>query len=195
MNLDDYKYMFNNFWTSHVDGDGLRFSYTCRDSLQNADRYAHVPARPTTAPPSQVRGEGILKRRTKESWDCKGSISTKFSQTAGAIIIQYRHAAVHSTPESRKGPPRKPPGSGSVRGPGRPKGSLNLKRKRNSDVVGVAGAAATLPEPLPYAGQYAQPAVRAPSLFELLQQSAIESAANEDGGQLGDSTKPWWSVS
>lgn len=195
VNLDGYKYMFNNFWTSRVDGDGLRFSYTCRDSLQNKDRYAHVPARATTAAPAQ-RNEGVLKRRTKESWDCKGSISIKFSQTVGAIIIQYRHAAIHPTHAERKRPPRKPAGSRTpgVRGPGRPKGSVGTKRKRDSDVAGVASATATLPQPLPYAGQYARPAVREPSLFELLQQSAIESAANEDGGQLGDSSKLWWSI-
>ncbi|GAB7327474.1 hypothetical protein MBLNU13_g11353t1 [Cladosporium sp. NU13] len=195
MNLDGYKYMFNNFWTSRVDGDGLRFSYTCRDSLQNKDRYAHVPARATTTPPAQ-RAPDIPVRRTKESWDCKGSISIKFSQTVNAIIIQYRHAAIHPTHASRKRPPRKPAGSRvpGVRGPGRPKGSVGTKRKRDSDVAGVAGAAAALPELLPYAAQYARPAAREPSLFELLQQSAIESAANEDGGQLGDSTKPWWSI-
>lgn len=194
VNLDGYKYMFNNFWTSRVDGDGLRFSYTCRDSLQNKDRYAHVPARATTTPPSQK--VDVLKRRTKESWDCKGSISVKFSQNVGAIIIQYRHAAIHPTHAERKRPPRKPAGSRTpgVRGPGRPKGSVSTKRKRDSDVAGVAGASASLPEPLPYAAQYARPAVREPSLFELLQQSAIESAANEDGGQLGDSSKPWWSI-
>jgi len=195
MNLDGYKYMFNNFWTSRVDGDGLRFSYTCRDSLQNKDRYAHVPARATTTPPAQ-RAPGILARRTKESWDCKGSISIKFSQTVGAIIIQYRHAAIHPTHASRKRPARKPACSRvpGVRGPGRPKGSVGTKRKRDSDVAGVAGAAASLPEPLSYAARYSQPAVREPSLFELLQQSAIESAANEDGGQLGDSSRPWWSI-
>lgn len=195
MNLDGYKYMFNNFWTSRIDGDGLRFSYTCRDSLQNKDRYAHVPARATTTPPPQ-RAPGILARRTKESWDCKGSISIKFSQTVGAIIVQYRHAAIHPTHASRKRPARKPAGSRvpGVRGPGRPKGSVGTKRKRNSDIAGVAGAAASLPEPLPYAARYSQPAAREPSLFELLQQSAIESAANEDGGQLGDSSRPWWSI-
>jgi len=197
VNLDGFKYMFNNFWTSRVDGDGLRFSYICRDSLQNKDRFAHVPARPTTAPPSQLRA--AAPRRTKESWDCKGSISIKFSQTVGAIIIQYRHAAIHPTHASRKRPPRKPAASKGpgVRGPGRPKGTVGTKRKRDFDVVGTVGAAsaaASLPEPLPYAAQYARPAAKEPSLFDLLQQSAIESAANEEGGQLGDSSKPWWSV-
>jgi hypothetical protein len=198
VNMDGFKYMFNNFWTSRVDGDGLRFSYICRDSLQNKDRFAHVPARPTTAPPSQLRA--AAPRRTKESWDCKGSISIKFSQTVGAIIIQYRHAAIHPTHASRKRPPRKPVGSGratGVRGPGRPKGTARAKRKRDSDVAGPAGlasAAASLPEPLPYGAQYARPAAKEPSLFDLLQQSAIESAANEDGGQLGDTSKPWWSI-
>ena len=191
VNLDGYKYMFNNFWTSRVDGDGLRFSYTCRDSLQNKDRYAHVPARATTTAPSQKAD--VVPRRTKESWDCKGSISIKFSQTVGAIIIQYRHAAIHPTHAERKRPPRKPAGprAPGFRGPGRPKGSTGTKRKRDSDVVvGAAGAAASLPEPL----MYARPVVREPSLFDLLQQSAVESAANEDGGQLGDTSKPWWSI-
>lgn len=187
VNLDGFKYMFNNFWTSRVDGDGLRFSYICRDSLQNKDRFAHVPARPTTAAPST---RGPVPRRTKESWDCKGSISIKFSQTVGAIIIQYRHAAIHPTHASRKRPPRKPAVPKATRGPGRPKGTAGVKRKRDSE---VASAAATLPEPLPFVGQYARPASKEPSLFELLQQSAIESAANEDGGQLGDASRPWWS--
>ena len=195
MNLDGFKYMFNNFWTSRMDGDGLRYSYTCRDSLQNKDRYAHVPARATTTTPAQ-RAPGILARRVKKSWDCKGSISIKFSHTVGAIIIQYRHAAIHPTHASRKRPQRKPAGSKlpGDRGPGRPKGSVGTKRKRDSDAAGVAGAATSLPEPLPYAAQYSRPAAREPSLFELLQQSAIESAANKEGGQLGDSTKPWWSI-
>jgi hypothetical protein len=198
VNMDGFKYMFNNFWTSRVDGDGLRFSYICRDSLQNKDRFAHVPARPTTAAPSQLRA--AAPRRTKESWDCKGSISIKFSQAVGAIIIQYRHAAIHPTHASRKRPPRKSAGTPratGVRGPGRPRGTAGTKRKRSSDATGATGAAsaaASLPQPLPYAAQYARPAAKEPSLFDLLQQSAIESAANEDGGQLGDTSKPWWSI-
>ena len=194
-NLDGYKYMFNNFWKSHHDGDGLRFSYTCRDSLQNKDRYAHVPARATTTPPAR-RAPNILARRVKESWDCMGSISIKFCQTVGAIIIQYRHAAIHPTHASRKRPPRKParPKDPGARGPGRPKGSVGTKRKRDSEIAGVAGEAASLPEPLPYAAQYSRPATSEPSLFELLQQSAVESAANGDCGQLGDSSRPWWSI-
>jgi hypothetical protein len=124
MNLDGFKYMFNNFWTSRHDGDGLRYSYNCRDSLQNKDRHAHVPARASTVPP--VHRE--MLRRTKESWDCKGAISIKFSPAIRAIVVQYRHAAIHPTIEDRRRPPRKPSAPRSSRPPGRPRGSRGTKR-------------------------------------------------------------------
>jgi hypothetical protein len=84
VNLDGYKYMFNNYWQSRVDGDGMRYSYICRDSLQNKDRFSHVPARATTTAPSHRHLS--TPRRTKESWDCKGSLSIKFSSNANASL-------------------------------------------------------------------------------------------------------------
>jgi hypothetical protein len=189
MNLDDFKYMFNNFWTSRHDGDGLRYSYNCRDSLQNKDRHAHVPARASTVPP--VHRE--MLRRTKESWDCKGSISIKFSPAIRAIVVQYRHAAIHPTIEDRRRPPRKPSAPRSSRPPGRPRGSRGTKRKRTSDDVGHGYDAGL---PLPLSGntpaRFPVQTRQEPSLFELLQQSAVEREANDDGEQLGSAARPWW---
>jgi hypothetical protein len=182
VNLDGYKYMFNNYWQSRVDGDGMRYSYICRDSLQNKDRFSHVPARATTTAPSHRHP---TPRRTKESWDCLGSLSIKFSSNANAIIVQYRHAALHPTHLSRKKPPRKPAVPKADRPPKKPKAPAGTKRKRGPE---LAGAEAGVPEPM----SFARPAAREPSMFDLLQQSAIESAANENGGQLGDASRPWW---
>jgi hypothetical protein len=189
MNLDDFKYMFNNFWTSRHDGDGLRYSYNCRDSLQNKDRHAHVPARASTVPP--VHRETL--RRTKESWDCKGSISIKFSPAIRAIVVQYRHAAIHPTIEDRRRPPRKPAGPRSTRPPGRPRGSRGTKRKRTSD-EGHGSYDAGLPLPLSgkTPARFPVQTRQEPSLFELLQQSAVEREANADGEQLGSAARPWW---
>jgi len=190
MNLDGFKYMFNNFWTSRHDGDGLRYSYNCRDSLQNKDRHAHVPARASTVPP--VHRE--MLRRTKESWDCKGSISIKFSPAIRAIVVQYRHAAIHPTIEDRRRPPRKPSAPRSTRPPGRPRGSRAPKRKRNSDADAEHGYDAGVPLPLS-GGTPARFPIQTgqePSLFELLQQSAVEREANGDGEQLGSASRPWW---
>jgi len=188
MNLDGFKYMFNNFWTSRHDGDGLRYSYNCRDSLQNKDRHAHVPARASTVPP--VHRE--MLRRTKESWDCKGAISIKFSPAIRAIVVQYRHAAIHPTIEDRRRPPRKPSAPRSTRPPGRPRGSRGTKRKRNED----AGHGYDAGLPLPLSGgtpaRFPVQTRQEPSLFELLQQSAVEREANDDGEQLGSASRPWW---
>lgn len=192
MNLDGFKYMFNNFWTSRGDNDGLRFSYLCRDSLQNKDRHAHVPARASTVPPVHRQ----MFRRTKESWDCKGSISVKFSQNSDCIVIQYRHAAVHPTHAARKRPPRKPAAPKSARGPGRPRGSRGTKRKRDSDVdIDHSGPGPDYMIPTSSPAHFHVNAQRELSLFELLQQSADQSAANGDPGQLGDASRPWWSTS
>ena len=189
MNLDGFKYMFNNFWTSRHDGDGLRYSYNCRDSLQNKDRHAHVPARASTVPP--VHRE--MLRRTKESWDCKGSISIKFSPAIRAIVVQYRHAAIHPTIEDRRRPPRKPSAPRSSRPPGRPRGSRGTKRKRNEEFDGHSYDAGL---PLPLSGKtparFPVQTRQEPSLFELLQQSAVEREANDDGEQLGSAARPWW---
>lgn len=188
MNLDGFKYMFNNFWTSRVDNDGLRFSYICRDSLQNKDRHAHVPARASTVPPVHRQ----MFRKTKESWDCKGSISVKFSQAVDAIVVQYRHAAVHPTHAARKRPPRKP-AQKSGRGVGRPRGSTGgMKRKRDSDVE-YGGPGYSLPASSP--AYFHVNTQKEPSLFQLLQQSAEESVANGEPGQLGDASRPWWANS
>lgn len=191
MNLDGFKYMFNNFWTSRHDGDGLRYSYNCRDSLQNKDRHAHVPARASTVPP--VHRE--MLRRTKESWDCKGAISIKFSPAIRAVVVHYRHAAIHPTVEDRKRPPRKPAASRPSRPPGRPRGSRGTKRKRDSDVGHRYDAGLPLPLSGITPARFPVQARQEPSLFELLQQSAVEREANDVGELLGGASRPWWGSS
>lgn len=196
--LDGFKYMFNNYWTSHNDNDGMRFSYICRDSLQNKDRAAHVPARASTNPPVHARP---MLRKGKHAWDCRGTVCIKFSSVVGHIFIQYRHAAIHPTHASRKRTPRA--SQQRKKPPGRPRGSTNGgKRKRDDEQRGYAhlepqGASVPAPlmQPSGYALQTMQPAQREPSLFELLQQSAVETAASNAGGQLGSSSSPWWANS
>lgn len=180
---DGFKYMFNNVWSSRVDNDGLRFSYICRDSYQNKDRFNHVPTRGGTST-SSLRGEP--HRRIKPIWDCKGTIGIKFSSNNGVLVIQYRHAAIHPTHAERKPPARRPRGMGSGRPRGRPRQMGGMKRKRGED-----GFVASTPT----TAHYNMAFNREPSLFELLQQSAIENAEQQISSQLGDTNSPWWANS
>ena len=63
---------------------------------------------------------------------------------------------------------------------------------RNEDVG--HGYDAGLPLPLSGAtpARFPVQTRQEPSLFELLQQSAVEREANDDGEQLGSASRPWW---
>lgn len=168
-NLDGFRYSFNNAWSAK-DEDGLRFSYICQDSMQNKDRHANGFAR-TQKNSNNRRGgsDAPVRGPRKATYDCKGTVSVKFSAKLRAVVIQYRHYAIHGTVADRKPPPR-----------GVPSGIRGMKRKRHSD------------GPLPPPGRMPPPPrpPSEPSLFELLQQSAYENAQKE--GQLGDAGSPWW---
>lgn len=174
-NLDGFKYSFNNAWSAK-DEDGLRFSYICQDSMQNKDRHANGYNRTQ----KRLENSGMRGPR-KPTFDCKGSVSVKFSAKLQACVLQYRHCAVHSTVADRKPPPRPPPQphTGNVRA---------MKRKRSAD-DGPAGPdyhatlAPMAPPPAPRQDQQL-------SLFELLQRSAAEDA--KKSGQVGDAQTPWW---
>ncbi|KAI7475868.1 hypothetical protein KC357_g4872 [Hortaea werneckii] len=100
---DGFKYSFNNAWAAK-DDRGLRFSYICQDSMQNKDRHANG----FTKTQKHLKGEGERGPR-KPTYDCKGSISVKFSQVRRTVDIYYRHNAVHASVAERKPPPRAPP--------------------------------------------------------------------------------------
>ncbi|KAI7241024.1 hypothetical protein KC330_g866 [Hortaea werneckii] len=97
---DGFKYSFNNAWAAK-DDRGLRFSYICQDSMQNKDRHANG----FTKTQKHLKGEGERGPR-KPTYDCKGSISVKFSQVRRTVDIYYRHNAVHTSVAERKPPPR-----------------------------------------------------------------------------------------
>lgn len=178
-NLDGFKYSFNNAWSAK-DEDGLRFSYICQDSMQNKDRYANGYNRTQ----KRVENTGVRGPR-KPTFDCKGSVSVKFSAKLQACVLQYRHCAVHSTVADRKPPPRPTPQphNDNVRG---------MKRKHSTDEspAGPDYHATLAPMAPPSAPR--QPN-REPSLFELLQESAAQGS--QKGGQMGDANTPWWSNS
>lgn len=93
---DGFKYSFNNAWSAR-DEEGLRFSYICQDSMQNKDRHANGFHKTT----KHLKGEGERGPR-KPTYDCKGSVSVKFSQARKCVEIYYRHYAIHSTVADRK---------------------------------------------------------------------------------------------
>lgn len=98
--MDGFKYSFNNAWAAKDDG-GLRYSYICQDSMQNKDRHANG----FTKTQKHLKGEGERGPR-KPTYDCKGSISVKFSAVRKTVDIYYRHNAIHSSVADRKPRPR-----------------------------------------------------------------------------------------
>ena len=90
--LDGFKYSFNNVWSSK-DDDGQRFSYICQDSMQNKDRNANGSL------PPKGQSEPVARKAT---YDCRGTISVKFSLTRGSLEVHYRHYAIHPSVASRK---------------------------------------------------------------------------------------------
>jgi len=87
--VDGFKYALSNAWGAK-DKDGERFSYVCNDSVQNKERWANGNARYRHKPDA---GERLVSR--KPTFDCKGSIGTKFSASGRSVIVHYRHIAVH----------------------------------------------------------------------------------------------------
>lgn len=108
---DGYRYSFNNAWTAK-DGEGSRFSYICQDSMQNKDRHANGFTRTL----KHLKGEGERGPR-KPTYDCKGSVSVKFSSGRQRVDVYYRHYAIHQTVAERKPPARPPPRAQGARGP------------------------------------------------------------------------------
>ncbi|CAK4030285.1 hypothetical protein AC579_2969 [Lecanosticta acicola] len=100
---DGYRYSFNNAWTAK-DEEGSRFSYICQDSMQNKDRHANGFTRTL----KHLKGEGERGPR-KPTYDCKGSVSVKFSSGRQRVDVYYRHYAIHQTVAERKPPARPPP--------------------------------------------------------------------------------------
>lgn len=174
-NLDGFRYSFNNAWSAK-DEDGLRFSYICQDSMQNKDRHANGFARTQKANQGDAQSSTppVVRGPRKATYDCKGTVSVKFSAKLRAAVIQYRHYAIHGTVADRKPLPRGVSSLSGIRG---------MKRKRHSD--GAPPPRNMMPPPPP-----PPPPPREPSLFELLQQSAVENAQKD--GHLGDASSPWW---
>ncbi|KAK5150695.1 hypothetical protein LTS14_009978 [Recurvomyces mirabilis] len=101
--VDGFKYSFNNAWNAKDEG-GLRFSYICQDSMQNKDRHANG----FTKTQKHLKGEGERGPR-KPTYDCKGSVSVKFSLIRSRVDVYYRHYAVHPSVADRRPAPRPPP--------------------------------------------------------------------------------------
>lgn len=179
--LDGFKYTFNNAWASK-DEDGLRFSYICQDSMQNKDRHANGFARTIKHLKTADGGVGgsLLADRgpRKPTYDCKGTVSVKFSAKAGSVQVQYRHNAIHSTAAERKAVLPAFVGSGGG-------GSPALKRKRSG--VGWAQTGS------PLDGARTQPMEKELSLFDLLVQSAEADAAQQSRhDQPRNANSSWW---
>lgn len=100
---DGFKYSFNNAWEAK-DEDGLRFSYTCQDSLQNKDRHANG----FTKTQKHLTGFGVPGVR-KPTYDCKGAVSVKFSAARACVDVYYRHYAIHKSVADRRPPVRDAP--------------------------------------------------------------------------------------
>ncbi|KAK5687062.1 hypothetical protein LTS10_001199 [Elasticomyces elasticus] len=102
---DGFKYSFNNAWAAKDEG-GLRFSYICQDSMQNKDRHANGFTK--TQKHLKSPGEGERGPR-KPTYDCKGSVSVKFSSSRRRVDVYYRHYAIHSAVADRRPPARPVP--------------------------------------------------------------------------------------
>lgn len=167
---DGYKYTFNNAWNSK-DEEGSRFSYVCQDSMQNKDRHANGYTK------TQKHLKGIGERGPqKPTYDCKGSISVKFSSSRQTVEIYYRHHMVHGTVAERK-----PTGRPSRKS--RAKGSSKIRWKHYPN-DGVEAPDSIPPGTLGQSPPTSRPQKRKreisvalksssqpPSLFELLSQS------------------------
>ncbi|KXT10796.1 hypothetical protein AC579_2969, partial [Pseudocercospora musae] len=138
--VDGFRYSFNNAWAAK-DGEGSRFSYICQDSMQNKDRHANGYTR---ALKHLKDRNGAERGPRKPTYDCKGSISVKFSTTRQSCDVYYRHLAIHETVAARKSAARAPSGSGRrtttswTKVPQGPVATMN-------DVRQSGGISATLP--------------------------------------------------
>ncbi|KAM3416528.1 hypothetical protein BST61_g8118 [Cercospora zeina] len=104
--LDGFRYSFNNAWNAQNE-EGARFSFICQDSMQNKDRHANGYTRVLKHlkdPSGHERGP------RKPTYDCKGSVSVKFSSSKQSCEVFYRHNAIHDTVAARKAAPRTPGG-------------------------------------------------------------------------------------
>lgn len=96
--IDGYRYSFNNAWQAK-DEEGARFSYICQDSMQNKDRHANGYNRTTKNLKDPRAGE---RGPRKPTYDCKGSVSVKFSSSRQSCDVFYRHYAIHDTVAASK---------------------------------------------------------------------------------------------
>lgn len=99
--VDGFKYSVNNIWSSK-DDKGFRFSYTCLDSLENKDRHANSLRKSAV----QQLDTPPHTRARKETYDCGGQVSVKFSGARHIVEVIYKHTAVHTTVADRAPVPR-----------------------------------------------------------------------------------------
>lgn len=84
--IDDYKYAFNNGWTSKGT-EGFRYTYMCQDSVKVKERF-------------QIR-----RKPAAPVYNCKGSISVKFNAAKGSMEVAYVHCAIHPTVSEKRPAP------------------------------------------------------------------------------------------
>lgn len=102
--IDGFRYSFNNAWMPKNE-EGARFSYICQDSMQNKDRHANGYPRTIRS----LRAEGEIRGPRKPTYDCKGSVSVKFSQGRQSAEVYYRHYSIHGTAADNRAAPRAGP--------------------------------------------------------------------------------------
>ena len=128
--IDGFKYNFNNAWNAKEE-DGQRCSYICQDSMQKKDRHANAFTRTR----KHLRGEGAGGR--KPTYDCKGSVSVKFSSARRCVDVYYRHYAIHPTLSESKSKPR--PGPARAR-----QGAISGNEPNSPEEVATEGLFAKL---------------------------------------------------
>jgi hypothetical protein len=127
--VDGFNYFEKEAWdTKHQ--DGYRFKYLCRDSFQNKDRSANknrgsgasILIPPTSAEASAEQSPGkrkallqltvandllilIVDAARLPTYDCKGSIFVKFSQSQQIVDVVYQHFPVHRQAPSKDSMP------------------------------------------------------------------------------------------
>lgn len=127
--VDGFNYFEKEAWdTKHQ--DGYRFKYLCRDSFQNKDRSATKTRgsnASTLIPPTSAEASGEQSPGKREShlllsiafgrlivivdptrtptYDCKGSIFVKFSQSQQIVDVVYQHFPVHRQAPSKDSMP------------------------------------------------------------------------------------------
>ncbi|KAL5114885.1 hypothetical protein ACEQ8H_007203 [Pleosporales sp. CAS-2024a] len=94
---DGFSYVERSAKNSKQGGDGARFKYICRDSVQAKKRKIHRRKQETAEDSEDTEGPKKDMNQHAQGYACGGAVHIKFSIKREAVNVVYKHNPIHGS--------------------------------------------------------------------------------------------------